>query len=221
MISGLRSLLVGAMSVAALALAAGAQAQTIGSDLGGNNQGLIESSPIVGQTIVPPAAEMESYTFYFRQFFGGALSVIPEVHEVAPGPGPGQMQRVGAALFTGAPFSIVNAEDVYTPYTIATLGLILDPNKTYLLSVRQTDPSQIGLIEFGEGGPYTDGEKLNGPDPFPSGQDDTDLRFSAVFSAVEEPLPTAVPTMSEWAMILMAMGLAGGATLVMQRRRMI
>ena len=32
-------------------------------------------------------------------------------------------------------------------------------------------------------------------------------------------LPAAIPTMSEWAMILLALGLAGGAAVMVQRRR--
>ena len=43
-------------------------------------------------------------------------------------------------------------------------------------------------------------------------------RDSTLHVALNQP-PAAVPTMSEWAMIVLAFGLAGGAALHLQRRR--
>lgn len=48
--------------------------------------------------------------------------------------------------------------------------------------------------------------------PYP----DSDAAFQ-----VTQVIPTSVPTMSEWAMILLGVTLAGGATIYIQRRRLI
>lgn len=46
-------------------------------------------------------------------------------------------------------------------------------------------------------------------------------RFSPNFTMTGVPAPQPVPTLSEWAMILMSLALAGGAVLYIQRRKSI
>lgn len=67
--------------------------------------------------------------------------------------------------------------------------------------------------------------RANSTDPYADGTfirnySDLDVSHDAAFQVTQVAAAAAVPTLSEWAMILFGLVLAGGAALVIQRRRM-
>lgn len=126
-------------------------------------------------------------------------------------------QMVGAPVYSGAPVTVTNAAPAQA-YTFNTGGVTLIAGQQYVLLGQFETPGGLGTIRFNSGGGYAGGSLVSGNllatalTPSPS-----DLQFTAEFS----PAPVVtIPTLSEWAMILLALALGGAAALILSRRRM-
>lgn len=126
----------------------------------------------------------------------------------------------GAPLYTSAPTSVVNGTSDYA-FTPPAGGVALTAGQAYALVLTATgNPGN-----FPAGGPDTDAstylmfaESASGTTLGDVGN--VDAVFSATFDAAPAPVATPVPTLSEWAMILLGAIIAGGAALYIQRRQL-
>jgi|GEM_PF-3550165 len=210
-----RALAAIAVCIALFGFEGAATAQTItqaGTDF---EFGIDDAQSVVGQSVLPPANRLNSFTFNVRRTTA-TLGLIPIVYEYTASGQP----LPGAPLWTGAPVAITSL--VSAPVTFTTGGLTLDPTKHYALVVRQQLAGQEGGFSLNSAGAYADGGSLIGTPAAVSGcfacaPVGVDAQFSAVFVAAA----TAVPTLSEWAMIGLGLMLATGAALTLQRRQAI
>lgn len=189
-------------------------AQTIiGSSATGDVAALNDSYPMPGEVVrsLGGVGPLTQYSFWMRTG-SASLTVTPVIYEwdnLAP---------VGPPLWTGAPVTITSASFVETVFPA---NVHLDPTKTYWLAVAQTNPGEFGGLDAGTAnndpnGYYAYrrtatadwGRTLSG-----------ELHFSAVFA--DPIVPPGVPTLGEWAMILLALMLAGGAALHLHRRHAV
>lgn len=206
-------ILATALAAALLAFGNPAGAQTIGEAASTNvfpvQQGF---QTVIGQSVSPPAAILNSYTLYVWRTTA-TLSVVPFVYEWTGDP---QTNYTPNIVWTGAPVSITSTTSA--PVVIPTGGITLDPSKIYVLAVRLQSPGvEAGSYAQNNAGGYAPGSRIFGDPPSVQGGGVglSDLRFSASFSA-----PAPVPTLSEWAMILLGLTLAGVAALHLQRRQL-
>ncbi|HRO33355.1 MAG TPA: IPTL-CTERM sorting domain-containing protein [Brevundimonas sp.] len=204
------SVMAGLALAIVLGLAQPAAAQvTISSNATGDAASFNDSFPMPGEVVRPPyLGNLSQYSVWIQR--GSAtLFVRPVIYEwdnLAP---------TGAPVWTGPVTEITSptfTETFFTP------NVFLDPTKNYWLAVAQVNPGEFGLLDAGiadndPNGYYAYrraatadwGRSLGG-----------ELHFSAVFDA--PPGPSPIPTLSEWAMILFALALAGGAAWRLQRR---
>lgn len=112
--------------------------------------------------------------------------------------------------------NLVRDSDRFPPVT-------LQPGRIYAIGSVSDVPAGYATTDTG---PYTSGLVTNqnparraGGFPTPT---DTGFAFGFRLEIRLNAVPeaAAVPTMSEWAMIVLALGLAGAAVLIVQRRRM-
>jgi len=89
------------------------------------------------------------------------------------------------------------------------------------LYYRTDSAGAIGDLNFWANA-NSDGYSLNGTGPFVTAVAKNAYSVSVTNAAgAPAPAPAAIPTMTEWAIILFGMVLAGGAALYLQRRRML
>lgn len=120
------------------------------------------------------------------------------------------------ALIDSSPETI-DAASVYPAYEMDTLtlsgaGVAVTPGEQ-LLIVGYTAVAGNAVGVFQNGSVYTDGAFFDG---FSEGAHNEGF-FRATYT---DAVPAAVPTMTEWAMILLGLILAGGAAVMIQRRRL-
>ena len=203
MLMGLLVLLAG------LAQPASAQVM-IGSNATGQQATLDGVYPMPGQVIRPPdlVGPLTRYTLWIRAG-SPSLTVTPIIYEwdnLAP---------VGPPVWTGDPVTVTSTSFTETVFPV---NLSLDPNKHYWLTAAQTYPGEYGWLDGGSVSDYPDGyyayrRAVN----FDWGRSlGAELRFSATFADLV--VPPGVPTLGEWALVLFAVMLAGGAALYLQRR---
>lgn len=195
--------------LAAVFLLSTAQAATaqvvIENPIGNSNVFLDNINLARGETLTPPNAGPLTDLSVWAARLGTDLEFQPFIYEwdgAAP---------VGAAVWTG-PVTLVNTvaytEQAFTP------NVTLDPLKTYVIVFRHvsgdgglsaaTVNNHAGNLVFSNDGVTWTSNVT------------AELQFRATFAPLA---PAAVPTMTEWAMILMGLILAGGAVLTLQRRR--
>lgn len=195
--------------LAVLSLALGAApvaAQTISSNATGTLLAVDDSNELGGETITPPSANpLQSYTLYLSRVTP-TFSVTAVIYEWDPIGG----TSVGPPVWTGPTVAVVNT--TYDPYTF-TPNISLDPTRQYVLAVVQAVPGETGRLQAGFVN-NVPGHAVWRNDPVWGQNVLAEYNFSATFA-----VPATVPTLSEWAMILFALILAGGAALHLQRRR--
>lgn len=201
-------------SVAAMILAmaaaqpAAAQTMTIGSNATGSGGMINQPLKPASQSVQAPAGYpwIHSYSLWIINS-SPTLSVKPVIYEWT---GP---NTLGPVVWSGPITTITEA--AYTEFSFSP-NIQLDPAKTYLLSIQNVVSGESGRISgnivdnvpghyfYWNGTMWT--EDVTG-----------ELHFTATFGVA--PVPAPIPTLSEWAMILLGVGLAGGAALMIHRRR--
>lgn len=208
----LRGLLAALAALVLFSIAPVATAQvTIGSNASGAFGSIDSGVNVMAQVITPPKSDqIVEYSFWARKPDTGApLDLEPVIYEW-------NGTTSGAEIWSGPTFNVTSAS--YLQVTFFP-NIALDHSKQYLISVRavsnSTAYSERINFEMGSNGNYQDGYLAyiyNGSWSTGAG---SDLHFSATFRSA----PAAVPTMTEWAMILLGLILASGAAVIIQRRR--
>lgn len=121
---------------------------------------------------------------------------------------------IGAVLHTGAPLVGATLGDVTT--IIPAGGLAVTPGSFIFIGVTQNAPGSSGLMTTTTPDNYSNGLMAT----IQGGVSKTTPTYDVYFVAVFGPEPVvAVPTMTEWALLLMGLMLAGGACLYIHHRR--
>ena len=212
----LRSLLVAGLAAASLLVPfGGAMAQTISHTAPGTMTALEMDGSVyrVGQIVEVPAGydRLKSFSFWIEPGIGG-VTVTPTVrsyHATSDRYANTVIATAGAIPITGV------AQKVTFTFDAPVVA-----GQTYMLSLDIADDMGVsavgsGQVEVVDGGTYAGGNWLEVHFNAPANHSNKDARFEAVFGSSV----SAVPTIGEWAMILMALGLAGGAATVVMRRR--
>lgn len=215
---GLRSVLAAGLAAASLLMPlGGAMAQTISHDVPGTMTALEMGGTVyrVGQIVEVPAGydRLKSFSFWIEPGMGG-VTVTPTVrtyNATSDRYADTVIASAGATPVAGA------AQKVTFNFDAAVVA-----GQTYMLSLdigNDTGVTALGSggVEVVDGGTYNGGSWLEVHFNAPAVMATKDARFEAVFGSSV----SAVPTMSEWAMILMALGLVGGAVTVVMRRRAV
>lgn len=187
--------------VLASAQAAAAQV-TIGSGATGGAVTLRADYPTMGERITPPNADPLARFSFWIAYDSAPFDLRPIIYEW-------DGASAAATVWTGPVTTITSAtltETVFTP------NIALDPAKEYLLAVERMSAGE-GLLDFGLDNFDPAGELVVFNGTTWSRQTTSELHYSATFGA-----PAPVPTLSQWAMILLGVTLAGGASLFLQRR---
>ncbi|WP_333591876.1 IPTL-CTERM sorting domain-containing protein [Brevundimonas sp.] len=161
-----------------------------------------------GQIVVAPGNQLNQYTLEIsRAPASPTLTVVPKVYTYNAG-------VVGAVpIWTGAPVNVPST--VASTFTFSP-GIPVTIGNSYVLAVDQQSSGELGRLNVGAPGNYLPADKVHySLGSWSLSGLNQDLVFTATFAA-----PVSVPTLSEWAMILMALALAGGAAFVIQRRRL-
>lgn len=173
------------------------RAQTTIGDPGPGSSMSWASAPQNGQTFTVPAG----------------VTTLNEVKVAVNSPGPFTVslhERTGVGAYGPALASVVvntnaSTQPNYALYgpTLSGGGIAVTPGQTYVILTDGGVPVTIPAY-------YPDGEVVAGGE-----EPAYDAYFTATFDA---PTPASVPTLSEWAMILLAIVLASGAAALLHRR---
>ena len=142
------------------------------------------------------AGEAENFVLELRTYGGGVLG--------------------GTVLASSGPLSTAADPDTQgETFTLApSSGVPVLPSGDYAIIARRTSGTNGNVyMPLIDGAVYADGTVISG---FLGVQP----AFDAFFQVNFQPVSTAIPTLSEWAMILLGLTLAGGAALYIQRRRL-
>lgn len=163
---------------------------------------------IVGQIVTVPAGVTTLNSFSLRASGGAAPSTVRPAIYVWNG------VDVGAQLFgAGAPSQVV--APVINQTLTFPVGLAVSPGQQIVIAAPVQNAGEVYDIFLVMTDPYAGGSRVVKVGAAQAAILPTqDYVFSAVF---QNAVP--VPTMSEWAMILLGVMLAGGAALTIQRRR--
>ena len=204
------SLVAVAVAMGVCATAGSAFAQRVEHDVAGTMTIMVEPDRAdrIGQVVTVPAGydRVKRFTYWIKP---GAsdLTVRPAVRGYNPA-----SDRYAAQLIETGPDQTLSG----TTARVVTFDFDAPvvAGQQYMLALEVV--SGDGEIEVVDPGSYADGFWLqvymNASSPFAN----KDARFTAEFG---QAAPAAIPTMTEWAMILMALAMAGGAAVVLQRRR--
>lgn len=207
----IRSTLGAFFGAVALIVASPSIAQTVGVPSAGGiaSVGIDDSTPRVGTTVSSLNTKLSTFSLSLEASTS-KLTVRPQVYAVTGG-------IVGITpIWTGPTVDVTPG--AYASYTFAP-NLTVTSGTTYALAVEKTVAGETGSIEWVFSDDYAGGVPIF-YDPATTRWIDNpsvDAVFSATFVSAAAP----VPTMSEWAMILFGIVLAGAAALYLQRRRMI
>ena len=219
MLRNLRGVVTAAVAAVGLMVSAGgAMAQTITHDVPGTMTTLEMGGTLyrVGQIVEVPSGydRVKSFSFWIEPGPSG-LTVTPTVRSY----------NATSDRYADMVISSLDAQNLTGAAQKVTFNFDAPvvAGQTYLLSLDLTDgQGGVGVgegnVEVVDGGTYTGGNWLQVHFNAPSSQVNKDARFEVVFGNGV----ATVPTMGEWAMILMGLALAGGAvTLVMRRRAVV
>lgn len=194
-----------------------AQTSTIVHDRSGTMTPLEMDGTVfrVGQVVEVPAGynRVKAFSFWIEPGPAG-LTVTPTVRSYHATTD----RYADTIIASGGTVSLTGAARKVT----FTFDAPVVAGNTYLISLDLTDGvggsgTGAGMVEVVDGGSYAGGNWLevhfNAPLPHPT----KDARFEVTFGNSV----ATVPTMTEWAMILMGLALAGGAVAVMMRRRAV
>lgn len=202
-------LVAAAVALGVWAGADSAVAQQVNHDVVGTMTIMVDNNPDrIGQVVTAPAGydRVQRFAYWIEPGASG-LTVRPAVRGYHSTSYPYADQ-----LIATGPDQILSGTTA-RPVTFDFDAPVV-AGQQYMLALEVV--SGDGKIEVVEPGSYADGFWLqvyfNAPLPFPN----KDARFTAEFG---HAAPAAIPTMTEWAMILMALAMAGGAAVVLQRRR--
>ncbi|MGO4408516.1 MULTISPECIES: IPTL-CTERM sorting domain-containing protein [unclassified Brevundimonas] len=163
---------------------------------------------IVGQIVTVPAGVTTLNSFSLRAAGGATPSTVRPAIYVWDG------ADVGAQLFGAAAPSQVVAPFAYQTLTFA-VGLAVSPGQQIVIAAPVENAGEVYNLVLVTTDSYAGGSRVVKLGAAPASPNPTqDYVFSAVFQNA-----TPVPTMSEWALILLGVMLAGGAALTIQRRR--
>lgn len=191
--------------------AGSAVAQQIEHDVAGTMTAMVENDPAdrIGQVVTAPSGydRVKRFTYWIKPGASG-VTVRPAVrgyHSVAD-------RYANQVIATGA-------DQILTGTAARAVTFEVDApvvaGQQYMLALEVV--SGDGEIEIVVPGSYADGFWLkvyfNASLAFMS----QDARFIAEFG--HAAAPAAIPTMTEWAMMLMALAMAGGAVVLLQKRR--
>lgn len=204
-------LVAAAVAVGVWAAAGSAVAQRVEHDVAGTMM-VMEGAgnpDRIGQVVTAPAGydRVKRFTYWIKPDAGG-VTVRPAVR----GYNSVSDRDAVQVIETGADQSLSGpgARAVTFEFNAPVVA-----GQKYMLALEVV--SGDGEIETVFPGSYADGfwqtVFFNGAAAFPN----TDARFTAEFG--HAAAPAAIPTMTEWAMILMALAMAGGAVVLLQRRR--
>lgn len=194
-----------AVFAAAISLAGAASADTVLSYTAPSNSSVVVAArfPTRGQVITVPAeaTALRSFTFWGK---GPASAVVRTFSNGQIGP-----VRYAAPTSTVATSAGERTTTLNTPLPVI-------PGEQIFIGLQYVGPENANIHAH-----LTDVEPNSTlADIEPDGRTTIrsyDSRFIATFATLPPPAP--VPTMSEWAMILLGTVLAGGAALTIQRRR--
>ncbi|WP_271083953.1 IPTL-CTERM sorting domain-containing protein [Brevundimonas sp. NIBR11] len=193
-----------ALIVVAFAAAANAQTVTVQQTQTGSTASILDGFQTRGEALLVPNGVTRLQQFTVR--LAGNVTPVVRAYD-------NTTKVMGAVLHTGAPRSGA-AADVVT--VIPAGGVAVTPGSYIFIGATQNAAGQSGTIELRAGNPYQDGEAVD----LRNGADAQLTGYDAYFFATFGPEATPVPTLSEWAMILFGLTLAGGAALYIQRRRL-
>lgn len=158
-----------------------------------------------GQVLIVPAGVTRLQQFTLR--VSGDVTPVVRGYNNAT-------STIGAVLHTGAPLDGAPLGDVTT--IIPAGGLAVTPGSYIFIGATQNAPGATGIISATTPDGYSNGFLAG----IHGGVSTTKPTFDAYFVAVFGPEPVvAVPTMTEWTLLLMGLMLAGGACLYIHRRR--
>lgn len=187
----------------------------------------VPDAAVFGQTIIIPAGSTQLTSFGFKMenvpstvVFRGEVYQWDDVNQRATGP----------ALYESAVRSTTGATPQLVTFSPPG-GVTVVPGQKYVIFAT-TSRDQAGASGTGDwaaaySNPYAGGDAVyltSGADPALWTSTGwtvltfADFGFVATFGAA--PAPAPVPTLSEWAMILFGLMLAGGAVVMVQRRRL-
>lgn len=201
----MKQLIAGAAFAAAVSFAGAAAADTVLSYTGPADgvAPVTETLPTRGQIITVPegATALRSFTLWG---LGPARSVVRTYSN----------GQIGPVRYAG-PNKVVASRDSERTETLST-PLAVTPGEQLFIGVQYVGPTnaqlQIRAADVVPNSTFADldavGRTSTGP---------YDSRFIATFATATTPAP--VPTMSEWAMIILGTMLAGSAALYIQRRK--
>lgn len=201
----MRRSIAAAVFAAAISVAGEASADTVLSYTGPADASapVTATLPTRGQVITVPAGAtaLRSFTLWG---LGPAKSVVRSFSD----------GQIGPVRYEGRN-TVVATRDPERTETLSS-PLAVTPGEQLFIGVQYVGPTnaqiQIRTADVVPNSTFADldaaGRTSTGP---------YDSRFIATFATVPPPAP--VPTMSEWAMIILGTMLAGGAALYIQRRR--
>lgn len=191
------------------ATAGSALAQRVEHDVAGTMTTMVDNNPDrIGQVVTAPAGydRVKRFTYWIEPGASG-VTVRPAVR----GYDSVSDRYADQVIETGPDQTLsgTTARAVTFDFDAPVVA-----GRQYMLALEVV--SGDGKIEVVDPGSYADGFWLQVYFNAPAPSANKDARFTAEFG---QAAPAAIPTMTEWAMILMALAMAGGAAVVLQRRR--
>ena len=212
-IRNLLSVVAAVTAITLIPLTAVAQTTTDFSTGTANNGARMSPGIGSGQTFTVPAnvSRLVSISLGVSQTAGGAQNYDLKLYRISG-------NTVGALLETSA--QTISAAAAFPTYELDVLplsgaGLAVVPGETFLI-IGSTPTSVAAFAAYRNADPYSGGSYYDNAGGVLTGREGF---FRAVYTDAASPTP--VPTLSEWAMILFGLLLAGGAALLIQRRRFL
>lgn len=197
-----------ALALASAGLSAGvASAQTVTEQQLTQNgsMGISDGFETRGQALIVPAGATRLQQFTLG--LNGSITPVVRAYDNAT-------STLGPVLYTGAPLTNSPFGDVTT--VIPAGGIAVTPGSYIFIGATQNAPGLAGGASFRNTNVYASGFVVDSRNGTTAKIPAFDAYFTAVF---ERAQVVAIPTMTEWAMILFGTILAGGAAVYIQRRR--
>ena len=171
--------------------------------------GITDATSSRGQTVLVPAGVTRLLQFTLQT--GGDVTPVVRAYDNSTG-------TIGATLYTAPPLTAppfpAPAGDITT--IIPAPGIAVTPGSHIWIGSTQNAPGMSGQINGSNVDRYPDGVMVDVSGGVSAPRPMWDFYFIAVFGS---EAPAAVPTLSEWTMILMGLMFAGGTVLLIHRRR--
>ncbi len=210
MAESIRSTLGAFFGAVTLLVASSSVAQTVSVPSAGGiaSVEIDDSAPRAGTTVSSPNTKLSAFSLSLVASTS-KLTVRPQVYAVVGG------VVGGSPIWTGPTVDVTPG--AYASYTFSP-DLTVTSGETYALVVEKTVAGEEGSLEWVFSDEYAGGVPIFYSAMTTSwiGNSSLDAVFSATFLSAAAP----VPTMSEWAMIILGTMMAGGAALYIQRRRL-